>query len=716
MTVAARLATGARDAARVTNLGIAAAAAHRLGLLPIGMRPCSEGVALRDAVHALALSALPNLSHERSSWAALARQVNRVADGLNRQAALDTWVEVWQASDPARKMRGAYATPAAFAAELATATLGPLAGARRGIRVVDPSAGAGALLVATYRVLSRGKTAAGRRSVLNGLHGMELDPSTRELCCLVLWLEAGSSRTDLASVARNVVVGDAVTHDWWARDGGSPGFDALVMNPPWESLRHAIAKNDPHAARRRATVARLSRQEAGAGGLPPLFSAQGRGDRNLFKAFMELAPHLLREGGRYGALVPAAFGSDLGMAPLRERYFGQLAMESWTVFENLRRYFLIDGRYKFGLLIGVRSDLGTKTVRVRSFATEPQEIHARHATVAIEELPRLGGPLRMLPELTDQEEKDTLVQALSYGTQFFRPSCIGQVSYKRELDLTLGLRKGAFDRFENHRKLFVAGCGLFCGQDGKFFVPVMEGRMVGQYDIFQKSWADGRGRTARWEINGPRPLASCRPQFVTAPRSGHDRTRLAICDVTSATNTRTVHATWVPDVWRCGNTAPVLEFDTAAQALVGLGILNSMVFDWLTRRIVGGLHLNKFYLAALAWPRLSEEDMSRIAPAAAALCNRNARFAAADGHQFLADAGIKHLKKAEAVDALATIETLVARGFGLNARMLTRIFSPARNDRRGLWRYFESEPLALGVAARALAASQKPRAYKAYAG
>jgi hypothetical protein len=128
-----------------------------------------------------------------------------------------------------------------------------------------------------------------------------------------------------------------------------------------------------------------------------------------------------------------------------------------------------------------------------------------------------------------------------------------------------------------------------------------------------------------------------------------------------------------------------------------------MVFDWLTRRIVSGLHLNKFYLAALAWPRVSEEEMSRIAAATAVLCRGNARFDAAGGSQFLDQAGVKQSKRMETVEALTTIEMLVARGFGLSTQMLTRIFSSGKDDRRGLWRYFASEPLALVVARRAVA-------------
>src|SRR5581483_2502109 len=125
--------------------------------------------------------------------------------------------------------------------------------------------------------------------------------------------------------------------------------------------------------------------------LPPLFSAQGTGDRNLFKAFVELAPHLVRDGGRFGALIPAAFASDLGMAPLRARYFNHFQLESWTSFENLRRHFPIDGRYKFGILVGSRSMRGTSSIAIRSFATEPHEVSAEHVILTTQMIKKLGG-------------------------------------------------------------------------------------------------------------------------------------------------------------------------------------------------------------------------------------------------------------------------------------------------------------------------------------
>ena len=690
------LTKGSADAARLVSLSVVAAAANSRGLLVSSGRNLVDEKALRNSIETIALLALPATSHEVGPWKRLAALATSIGDRLEEPRVLDGWVEAWQASSHERKIRGAYATPAVFASALAEATLRPFTGQRQTPRVIDPAAGAGALLIAAYQVLGKNRSVAERKKILNGLYGVEADPVARELCCLTLWLVAGSDNSDLRVIAKNISVGDAITLNWWKQSRNWRAFDALLMNPPWESLRHSLGPTDPQYAARQAMMNRLSREEPGASGLPPLYSAQGRGDRNLFKAFMELAPHLILDGGRLGALVPGAFASDLGMAPLRRRYFEQLEVESWTGFENLRRHFPIDSRYKFGILVGGRSLGGTTELRMRSFAADPRQIEDGHALVAVSELPRLGGPSLMLPELRDQEEKELMIRALSEGVGFFESGPLGKVQYKREVDMTNGLRDGTFARFETHRRLAPSVGGLFKTIDGNVLVPIVEGRMVGQYDIFQKSWLEGQGRTAKWEAAYDRPLQKCRPQFVTAPRdSGKmNTTRIAICDVTSATNTRTVHATWIPDGWRCGNTAPVLMFDSPVKALAGLGVLNSMVFDWIARRIVSGLHLNKFYLAALAWPRLSPSDLFDIAEASAILSLQNGKFVEAGGRRLLARADLAKVDKMAALDAHVRIETIVARRFGLDSKMAARVFSPTKADRRGFWRYFASEPIA----------------------
>ena len=679
---AAVLTEGGRPAVRLANLAVAAVVAHGRGLLPPLWAPGVSGEVLREAVEEIALRPLPDLYGGEREWKVLADRAAHAARAYEEAGEDDGWVGASQAADPGRKTKGAYATPTALARRLAVDAIAETGEGGIAPRVVDPSAGSGALLIAALQHLTRGADAARVRDIVHNLHGLEVDTDSREMCCLHLWIAAARGRPSLERIAGNVPVGNALTYDWW--DVGSQPFDVVVMNPPWESLRHGVSEGSEDFDIREATSARLREQAPGAEGLPPLFSAQGRGDSNLYKAFLELAPHLLAEGGRLGALIPSAFASDSGMAPLRRRYLEQMALERWTSFENLRGLFPIDGRFKFGLLVGERSKAGTQALDVRSFATEPQHATSGHITLTRENLDQIGGPKMIIPELGSEWEMRTLARALAHGSPLFEPGPFGRVEYRREVDLTLGRAQDLFRRFESYDALEAAGDGTFRTAEGDTLVPLIEGRMVGQYDFYQKSWVSGSGRTAVWAQDA-RPLSACRPQFV-APPTRSARSRVAICDVTSATNTRTVHAAWVPPTWPCGNTAPVLTFENDRSAMAGLAVLNSMVFDWVARRLVAGLHLNRFYLETMVWPRLTVSEVDGLAGAASALCWANPRFGDEGSWSpvGVATPGLGH------VDAHVWIERTVANGYGLSPSFMEHILVPNRQDRRGFWRHFDS--------------------------
>lgn len=383
------------------------------------------------------------------------------------------------------------------------------------------------------------------------------------------------------------------------------------------------------------------------------------------------------------------------MAPLRARYFNHFELESWTSFENLRRHFPIDGRYKFGILVGTRSMRGTGSLAIRSFATEPHELTAEHVIVTTQTIRRLGGPTQILPELWNKEEARVLTRIFERGTPFFESGAIGKVVYKREMDLSLGKIAKQFRRFEGSPKLSRCGPGIFHSTKGIIYLPLVEGRMVGRYDVFQKSWVNGSGRTAKWEMNEDRPFDKCRPQYVCKPQN-REKFRVAICDVTSATNARTVHASLVPSNWTCGNTAPVLSFESEETAFAALAILNSLVFDWMTRRIVGGLHLNRFYLASLVWPPIDSRGIERLANLAKSMIKLwpRAAFDLFSGSDPTRLSGPREIVK-ERARIEAEIEREVAIGFALEADMLQCIFSNNRSDRRGFWRYFSSNPTSL---------------------
>lgn len=609
---------------------------------------------------------------------------------------MHSWAAAYQRASTTQKTLGAFATHNAFAAALAGITMAPLNRGRI-YRIVDPSVGAGNLLLAAIEKFGRGGTDGELKKFILSLHGVELDPKARELCCLLIWLSGVQSGVSLNQVASNIKLGNALTLDWWTKQDL---FEVLLMNPPWESLRHKV-EEDP-GGHRLETIIRLSSQQLGAEGLPPLFSAHGTGDKNLFKAFVELAPHLIVRGGRLGALLPSAFASDAGMAVLRERYLSQFEIARWTSYENRGGYFPIDSRYKFGLLAATRSDFGTKKLSVRGFAIEPDEVDAPHISLHRNDIQLIGRSYHIIPEISHQRELDILRIALRKGTPLFENGLCGQVTYRREIDLSLN--KDQFHHFAS-MKLKSLGYGTFSAKASGELVPLLEGRSVGAFDCSQKSWISGSGRKAIWSDNADQPLSKCNPQYVLPPAQNLPP-RVALCDVTSSTNTRTVIATWVPDGWRCGNTAPVLQFESKFQAFVGLGIMNSMVFDWIARRLTSGLHLNKFILEGLVWPVLSESEKKRIAFATWNICISKPRSGLTLPElqaPLWLPSGISKLKPTlSPILAYAEIEAIVATGLGLNRDTLSVIFDKDRSDRRGFWRYFDSTPSATQVADEAL--------------
>jgi hypothetical protein len=673
---ARQLAPGVRESVRLANLSVAAQAAAFGG--HYGRRRRLDGPGLIDAVSALMVEPLDLDTDDLLTWSALAADARDAALAFSGSDGTDAWVQAFQGADPGRKSRGAYATPRTLARPMARLLL---RGGSVPDRVVDPSAGAGALLVAVLYELRRTDRAASPAEHARRLHGVELDPIARELCCVLVWL-AAEQQLSIAEVADRIIVGNAITRDWWADEA----YDAVIMNPPWDSLRHAATGDEAGELERDATIERLATEQQGAADLPPLYSAQGRGDRNLYKAFVELAPHLVCHGGRVVALIPGAWSSDLGTRHLRRAYFKQLAIDQWTSFENLRGYFPIDGRYKFGILAGSRTPAGTGMVRTRGFAADAVDLRRSHVIVHASDVPKIGGSSWIIPDLTSRAEAQLMLRCGEYGCSFFDPAGpFGEVRYDREVDLTQDRKRGLFDRLENTDAQPV-GDGHWRAPDGRTLVPLMEGRMVGQYDFHEKSWVEGSGRTAVWTYTNGHRLGTCRPQFLIEP-TGERRHRIAICDVTSATNTRTVLATWVPADWRCGNTAPVLVFDSERRALAALAVLNSMVFDWLARRLVAGLHLNRFYLEALSWPTLTDDQVDTLAGTAAALQQLGPRYQDLRAPRIMTAA-----VDLELVDAHAVIEGLVADGYGLTTNALEVIYSSDPKDRRGLWRHFASDP------------------------
>lgn len=161
----------------------------------------------------------------------------------------------------------------------------------------------------------------------------------------------------------------------------NPGFDGVMGNPPWEKVKpdrkefHARADVLIRTFSGGALDARIRELEAQRPALNGEFKAYeervkttaaslakggdyryhewevaGRktgGDSDLFKFFIERAFTHLRVGGCMGYLVPSAVYNTDGCTGVRNLIFGRGRVLSFFGFENRKKIFDIDSRYKF---------------------------------------------------------------------------------------------------------------------------------------------------------------------------------------------------------------------------------------------------------------------------------------------------------------------------------------------------------------------------------
>lgn len=160
---------------------------------------------------------------------------------------------------------------------------------------------------------------------------------------------------------------------------------------------------------------------------------------------------------------------------------------------------------------------------------------------------------------------------------------------------------------------------IFAGQR---YVPLYEGRLVHHFDHAQKAYVSGEGRKAKWREIGLEEKRIEPRMFVSQAEAGqHEAIRCAFCNVTGATNERTMLCTLVPGASLCGNGVPVLLADTLKEAIVLSVLLSSFVWDALARTRVS-TNLNWVYVKAVPTPAFSdipEETRKALCQAAARL-------------------------------------------------------------------------------------------------
>jgi hypothetical protein len=411
------------------------------------------------------------------------------------------------------------------------------------------------------------------------------------------------------------------------------GFDVVIGNPPWEKVKLSekefFATRAPDIANARSASERKRAIEQLADAPPGSVEAQlfenymqalrsaegtgawlhtadrfgltGRGDVNLYAVFAETMMRLADDLGRSGIIVPTGIATD----DSTKAFFGYISSQGRLVslfdFENRDAIFpSVHRSYKFCLLTLGRAPAAEFVF----FAMNVRQLQdpRRRFRLSSDEFALINPNTLTCPVFRSERDAE-LAKKIYRDTGVFVHEHAGGgggnpwgVSFARLFDLT-------------------NDSAHFNPKPSPSSVPLVEGKMVQAFDHRAASVVVNAANLMR----PGQPLASSieqlrDPNFRNAPQNWVDRAeaenRLAahwdrdwlLCfkDVTSATNERTFIATVVPFAGIANSLIVVIPSVASTRQVAALyANLNALVFDFVTRTKVGGLHLNYFLVKQL---------------------------------------------------------------------------------------------------------------------
>jgi hypothetical protein len=326
----------------------------------------------------------------------------------------------------------------------------------------------------------------------------------------------------------------------------SPGFDAIVGNPPWDMVRGDSGEADVRLDRR-LEAARYTDfvREAG------IYRVEGRAHVNRYQLFVERALQLARRGGRIGLVLPSGIAADAGTAPLRRHLFDRADVDTMTGLDNRGGIFPIHRSLRFVLLTAT---VGTPTraIACRFGITEPAVLDEigdteRRLILTRQLLGRVSGADDLgIPEVASEHDL-RILERVSAQTPWLGAADGWSVRFGRELNAT------------DDKDGFVP----FTGRRGAR--PVLEGKNIEPFRTLLDH--------CRYELRrGFEPARVAR------------RARIAYRDIASATNRLTLIAAVIPAHVVTTHTLFCLKTPLGADGQQVLcALMNSFVANYLVR-------------------------------------------------------------------------------------------------------------------------------------
>ena len=404
------------------------------------------------------------------------------------------------------------------------------------------------------------------------------------------------------------------------------GFDADLGNPPWDAIQfkskeffaafdfeilNASSGREREAIERRlladATCSQLYAEHSGAfeqikRANDALYSYQkvyidgdlaGR-QLDAFRVFMERAHQVLKPGGLTGVVVPSAFHANEGATGVRRLYLHHMAMRCCFSFENRRKLFEIDSRFKFAAVVAEKGG-STGEFLCAFYLHDDEWLFTNKASEALrydQQFIEAANPKYLaFLELRTPADADGATQIARSPARLGAHLAQHSVAFGREFDV------GA-------KELWIG--------PASDFLPILEGKSFHQFQD-------------RWD----KPSASLILQHFGSPRSAWRFYRISFRRIASSTNERTsIWAVLPPGVVGADSnpieTTPFQRANSFALSLIAA--LNTFPFDFQLRQRVGA-NVNPFILEACSLPTLAGASLEILAHSALRLTCNHAGYA-----------------------------------------------------------------------------------------
>lgn len=427
----------------------------------------------------------------------------------------------------------------------------------------------------------------------------------------------------------------------------SGGFDAVLGNPPWDAVQ-PLAKEffaafdlrilDAPTRLERAEVEKKLTQDPAVTQLyadyvgaierlkrliERLFPAVGKqaGGRpsgavtDSWQAFAERGARAIALGGGLGFVLPSAFHANQSATGIRSLYLSELALRCCFSFENRKKLFEIDSRFKFAVVIARRTGAATTAFDCAFYLHDLEWLfgHSERLRYTREFVERTGGEYLSLLELRSDRDVGVAERCFGADGSFGAVLDREQIRFGEEMHMS----KSAF-RFTPVASVVAGGDdprgpARAAALAGEGWLVLHEGKTFHQYD---DRWGDRPRYLVHVDALADKPAWREAARFY----------RLAFRDIASSTNERTGIFALLPPGSCFGNTAPC-ERDPYTRASSGaLGLMaavNAFAFDWGLRQ-KSAAHVNLFILNGCPVPALSESLRRFLAHCALRLtCNHS---------------------------------------------------------------------------------------------